>query len=491
MKKAKSIMLQGTASNVGKSVLVAGLCRIFKKDGFSVAPFKAQNMALNSYVTKNGKEMGRAQVTQAYACNLEPDVRMNPVLLKPNSDTGSQIILNGKPIGNLNAKDYYKRKRTLFPEVIKAYNSLADEHDIIVLEGAGSCAEINLRKNDIVNMAMAREIEAPVLVIGDIDRGGVFAHFVGTYEVLEKKDRELIKGFIVNKFRGDAALLTPAFDFVFQKTGIPTLGVVHWLKDLNLPDEDSVEFKEKIDELNYDPNKDINIAVIDLPHISNFTDFDPFKFDDDVNVVFTNKTDDLEKFDIIILPGSKNTISDLLYLKQKGFHEKLLNVSKTTMIVGVCGGYQMLGNEIIDKDKIESDNIKIEGFKLLNHKTNILTEKTLIQTKAKSKKYNCKVSGYEIHHGKTISEDNVIFENNEGEIIGTENKKGNIWGTYLHGIFDNNDFRNQLLNEIRTKKNINKKTCFNFSYDKELSKLAEMLREMLNMKEIYKIIGVK
>jgi len=491
MEKAKSIMIQGTASNVGKSVLVAGLCRIFKQDGFSVAPFKAQNMALNSFVTFEGLEMGRAQVTQAQACKILPDVRMNPILLKPNSDTGSQIIVNGKASGNLEAKNYYKRKNILRPVVKKAYESLANEYDIIVMEGAGSCAEINLRKNDIVNMNAAIMAEASVLIAGDIDRGGVFAHFVGTHTLMLEEEKKLIKGFLINKFRGDASLLDPAINFVQEKTGVPTLGIIPWLRDINIPDEDSVEFKKSVGKRNYDPEKTINIALIDLPHISNFTDFDAFDIEEDVNLVVVDNPETLEQFDWIIIPGSKNTIGDMKYLEETRFAEKIKSLSDKKTITGICGGYQILGKTIEDKESVEANVKCIMGLNLMNHKTIFEPEKYLSQTKGKTVDGNFEITGYEIHHGKTFSDDKVIFVDNNNDVLGTENEQKNIWGTYLHGIFDNDRYRNFILNKIRKEKGALEKSVEKFNLDKEFDKLADMMRESMNIKEIYKIMGIE
>lgn len=490
MKKAKSIMIQGTASNVGKSVLVAGLCRIFKQDGFSVAPFKAQNMALNSFVTFEGLEMGRAQVTQAQACKILPDVRMNPVLLKPNSDTGSQIIVNGKASGNLEAKDYYERKNILRPMVKEAYDSLAEEYDIIVMEGAGSCAEINLRENDIVNMNAAIMAEASVLIAGDIDRGGVFAHFVGTHELMLEEEKKLIKGFLINKFRGDASLLDPAVDFVKNKTGVPTLGIIPWLRDINIPDEDSVEFKKSVGKGSYDSEKAINIALIDLPHISNFTDFDAFDIEEDVNLAVIDNPENLEEFDWIIIPGSKNTIGDMKYLEATGLAEKIKSLSDKKIITGICGGYQILGKTIEDQESVEANIKCINGLDLLNHKTVFEPKKYLSQTEGKTSDGKFTITGYEIHHGKTFSGDKIIFVDNKEEVLGTENNSGNIWGTYLHGIFDNDEYRNFILNKMRREKGVKEKPVVKFNLDQEFDKLADVMRASMNIDEIYKIMGI-
>ena len=490
MRKAKSIMIQGTASNVGKSILVAGLCRIFKQDGFSVAPFKAQNMALNSFVTADGLEMGRAQVTQAQACKILPDVRMNPVLLKPNSDTGSQIIVNGKASGNLEAKDYYERKEILRPIVKEAYDSLAFENEIIVMEGAGSCAEINLRENDIVNMNAAIMADAKVLIAGDIDRGGVFAHFVGTHELMLEHEKNFIKGFLINKFRGDASLLDPAVNFVNERTGVPTLGIIPWLRNINLPDEDSVEFKESVGKNKFDESKTINIALIDLPHISNFTDFDCFDQEEDVNLSILDSPEELEKFDWIILPGSKNTIGDMEYLNKTGFADKIKSIADNTIITGICGGYQILGNTIKDKENVEAKITEISGLGLLDHITEFEEEKYLSQTICKTVNDKFELTGYEIHHGKTISNDQIIFVDENRNSLGTKNRKGNIWGSYLHGIFDNNEYRNYLLNEIRIKKGESPKPVSSFNLDNEFDKLAEVLRSSIDIKSLYKIMEI-
>ncbi len=490
MNKCKTIMIQGTGSNVGKSIIVTGLCRILKEDGFRVAPFKAQNMSLNSFVTKKGLEMGRAQVTQAIAAKVEPDVRMNPVLLKPNSDNGSQVILNGKPIGNFKAKNFYQSKKKLLAEALKAFNSLAQENEIIVLEGAGSCAEINLRENDIVNMGMAQAIHAPVLIVGDIDKGGVFAHFIGTYEVLDIKDQNLIKGFLINKFRGDKSLLNSAIDFVTKRTNVPILGILDWMHDLKLPEEDSVEYSKKLGKVAFSEECTINIAVIALPHMSNFTDFDPFEIEADVNITFINSTDEIEKFDVIIIPGTKNTIADYLFLEQKGFVEVIRRIADEKRIVGICGGYQILGKEICDPKSIESATKKIEALALLNHSTEIVKEKYLSQTKAIIQDTAMNIKGYEIHHGQTISKDKSFIVNSKSESIGTVNKNGNIWGTYLHGVFENDNFRNFFLNDIRLEKGKEKKFSF-FTIENELDKLTSLLRKNLDMEKIYRIIGVK
>jgi adenosylcobyric acid synthase len=488
---AKAIMIQGTSSNSGKSIITAGLCRLLFEDGYKVAPFKAQNMALNSYVTEDFHEMGRAQVVQAYACKLKPDVRMNPILLKPNSDTGSQIIVNGIPIGNMDFYQYNSIKDDLKKVIKDAYESLADDYDVIVIEGAGSPAEINLKDKDIVNMHTAKMASAPVIIVGDIDRGGVFASFVGTYELMDDSEKEIIKGFIINKFRGDITLLESGIDMLEKRTGKKAFGVIPMIKDFKLPDEDSVEFKKRVGKGGYDGSKDINIALIDLPHISNFTDFDPFDHEPDVNLYVVDDPADLKNADIVIIPGSKNVIGDALYIKEKGFFEALKNISNEKTIIGICGGYQILGNTISDPDSIESNQKKIEGIGLLNIETILNKEKNLKQVSAKCIENEASIIGYEIHHGNTIIKDSKYITGDNDKDLGCINKNKNIWGTYIHGIFDNNDFRRDILNKIRiTKKLKPMDKTDNYNIDLELSKLAAILRNNLDIKSIYKIIGL-
>ncbi len=317
-----AVMLQGTSSNAGKSIMAAAFCRILLQDGYSVAPFKAQNMSLNSYVTRDGGEMGRAQVVQAQACRIDPDVRMNPILLKPSSDTGAQVILMGKPVGNMDVNTYIRYKPEAFTAVKEAYDSLASEHDVIILEGAGSPAEVNLKHHDIVNMTMARYARSPVILVGDIDRGGVFASFIGTMEVLAEWERALVAGFVINRFRGDKSLLDDAINYVERYTGRPTFGVVPYLQDLGLPEEDSVTFKSGPKEETRPAGDVVEIALIDLPHISNFTDFDSLRLEPDVHLSIVREPRDMGHPDVVILPGSKNVIGDLDYLEERRARRK-------------------------------------------------------------------------------------------------------------------------------------------------------------------------
>ena len=366
MSKAKCIMVQGTMSGAGKSLLCAALCRIFAQDGYRVAPFKSQNMALNSFVTRDGLEMGRAQVVQAQAAGIEPDVRMNPILLKPSSDVGSQVIVNGEVRGQMSAAAYFKMKRALIPEILSAYNSLAETVDIIVIEGAGSPAEINLKADDIVNMGLARLVDAPVLLAGDIDRGGVFAQLYGTVALLEPEERARIKGLLINKFRGDVEILRPGLAMLEEKTQLPVLGVVPYLK-VDIEDEDSLSTR-------LDAAKAVHpldAAILRLPHISNFTDFMPLEQHPLLGVRYVQNTRQLGTPDLIILPGTKNTVDDLLWLRQSGLEAALLKLAANgTPVLGVCGGYQMLGHTLSDPEGCEGGTPRtLRGLGLLPTET--------------------------------------------------------------------------------------------------------------------------
>ncbi|MBF0551967.1 MAG: cobyric acid synthase, partial [Deltaproteobacteria bacterium] len=405
-----AVMFQGTSSNAGKSLLTAAMGRILLQDGWRVAPFKAQNMSLNSFVTRQGGEMGRAQVVQAQACRLEPDVRMNPILLKPNSDTGSQIIVMGRPVGNMNVMDYVGYKPTAFEAVKAAYDDLAGEYDVIVLEGAGSPAEVNLKHHDIVNMQMARYAKAPVLVVGDIDRGGVFAAFVGTMEVLSPWERDLIAGFVVNRFRGNQDLLADALDFTLRHTGRPVLGVVPYVHQHGLPEEDSVSFKQGLFDLSAPAAEAdaVDLALIDLPHVSNFTDFDAFRIEPDVRLRIVRSVAELGRPDAVILPGSKNVIGDLAYLRQTGLDAQIKHLRQAgrTQVVGICGGFQMIGASVDDPHRLESsDGRTITGLGLLPVTTVLAQEKTLTRVSGQHLDSGCRVHGYEIHHGLTKTPD--------------------------------------------------------------------------------------
>jgi len=493
-----AIMFVGTCSNAGKSILSAGLCRILLQEGFRVAPFKAQNMSLNSYVTKDGGEMGRAQVLQAQACKLDPDVRMNPVLLKPSSDTGSQVIVMGEPVGNMKVDEYIKFKKELLSTVRQAYNSLASEFDVIVIEGAGSPAEINLKSHDITNMEMARYSKANTLLVGDIDRGGVFASFIGTIQLLDKWERDLIKGLVINKFRGDKSLLYPAIRYTEEFTGKPFFGVIPYIKNLGLPEEDSVSFKMGWDKIKQKQDAIIKIGCIDLPHISNFTDLDPFLIEPDVDIkIIKNPTQLKDKeFDAIIIPGSKNVIKDNEYLIESGLSEiiKQIAIKKSTQIIGICGGFQIIGKTIHDPYNIESDQKNTKGLGLIPTVSELKKQKTLIQATAVHLPSGLKLKGYEIHHGKTICEttDDVIcvVKNHKGEPIGYGTKDLKIWGTYLHGIFDEDEFRRWFIDSLRKEKGINplKKIIAHYDIEKTLDRLAQVMRENMNINKVIELI---
>lgn len=486
-------MIQGTASSVGKSILVAALCRIFKQDGYSVCPYKSQNMSLNSYITLDGKEMGRAQVLQAYAAGLEPQVYMNPILLKPTTDKKCQVIVRGKVHCNSSAMEYHNMKLEFRDMLKKDFQDLEKKFDIIVMEGAGSPAEINLRDRDIVNMGMAELVDAPVLLVGDIDKGGVFASLAGTMLLISDDEKARMKGTIINKFRGDVNILKPGLDMIEEIIKIPCLGVVPHFK-LALEDEDgAIEFNRKI-------NNKIDIAVIKLPHISNFTDLDALKMEEDVSLRFITSNEEFKNPDMLIIPGSKNTIEDLMYLRNSGLENTIKNYAETGIILGICGGYQMLGNIIKDPYGVETSLGEIEGMKLLDVNTVFEKEKTTTRVEAEFKE-SSRVYGYEIHMGVSTygKETQPLFEiiSKNGEKVsyydGAVNAKGNIMGTYIHGIFDGAAFREYIVNKLRRKKGLEERNSkiYENLREKELDKLADIVRESIDIENIYKIMGLK
>lgn len=494
---AKSIMIQGTMSNAGKSLLAAGLCRIFKQDGYKVVPFKSQNMALNSYITAEGLEMGRAQVVQAEAAGIPPDVRMNPILLKPTSDRGSQVIVNGIVRGNMAAADYFKYKSQLIPDILAAYDSLSAENDIIVIEGAGSPAEINLKENDIVNMGLARLVKAPVLLAGDIDRGGVFAALYGTVMLLTEEERTYIKATIINKFRGDVEILRPGLQMLYDLIGIPTAGVVPYLY-LDIDDEDSLS--EKLH--NGAPKGEIDIAIIRLPRISNFTDFDPLNQIAGAAVRYVSSAGELVKPDLVILPGTKNTMADLKWLRQSGLEARIIQLcEKGTPIFGICGGYQMLTETISDPEGAENGG-EMAGIGLLPGKTVFRTEK--IRTRVdgmfgdmegffaslRGKRF----SGYEIHMGET--EGDLPPLATLTELNGSQKPDGmqreNVCGSYVHGIFDSGEVLDALgeaLYSAKGKVYVKGRTFDRTEYkERQYDLLADALRKSLDIELIYRIL---
>jgi len=497
-RRTPAIMFQGTSSNAGKSILTAALCRILLQDGFRVAPFKSQNMSLNSFVTRENCEMGRAQVVQAQACRIEPSAAMNPILLKPNSDTGSQVILMGKPVGNMDVSEYIRFKPQAFETAKQAYKSLAAEYDAIVLEGAGSPAEVNLKHHDIVNMSMARHAGAPVLLVGDIDRGGVFASFVGTMEVLAEWERDLIAGFVVNKFRGNASLLKDALDYTASHTGRSVFGVVPYLHNLGLPDEDSVTFKAAPrDAASSADNGDcVEIAVVDLPHISNFTDFDALRLEPDVRLRIVRSAADLGQPDAVILPGSKNVIGDLAHLRQHNLDDaihKLASAGKTE-VIGICGGYQMLGLGISDPHAIESAGQTTRGLGLLPLSTVLEREKILRRISTRHAPSGLTVHGYEIHHGQSDGDglQPLVFRD-DGEMIGSASVNNLVWGTYLHGLFDADEFRRWFVDRLRARRGLPalSKACASYDLEPAFERLAEIVRKSVNVAEIYRLMGLR
>ena len=502
------LMLQGTASHVGKSILVAALCHIFKNQGLKVAPFKAQNMALNSFVTLDGGEIGRAQAFQAEAAGIEPCVDMNPILLKPTSDMVAQVIIHGKVYGNMKAQEYHRFKKEAATYVMESYKRLSEKNDVIVIEGAGSPAEINLRENDIANMGLAEMVDAPVILIGDIDRGGVFASLVGTMELLTPSERKRIRGFIINKFRGDLKLLEPGIDFLESKTGLPVFGVVPYLKDIILPDEDGVAL-DRSQKSEVRSQKKINISVIKLPRISNFTDFDPFRFEPDIALRYVTDPAELDGVDSIIIPGSKNTLEDMEWLQKSGIANAITNYAKQGgRVIGICGGFQMLGKAVKDLYGVESTLKEIKGLGLLDMETILELEKKTYQVKAqipsspplaKRGRGDCLVKGYEIHMGETTGREqpfSIITDRNGASVSiedGGVSRDGKVWGTYIHGIFDNDEFRTGFLNSIRDEKGF-KNQCpvlFQIKRCEEIKKMAEIIHESIDMKKIYEIIGVE
>ena len=499
-------MLQGTSSNVGKSIVTAALCRILKQDGYNVAPFKAQNMALNSFVTKTGAEMGRAQVVQAEAAGIEPVVEMNPILLKPTGNATSQVIILGKPVGTMGASEYHKKyAQEAFVYVEQALNLLTKEYEILAIEGAGSPAEINLKDNDIVNMKIAKHLQAPVLLITDIDRGGAIASLIGTMAILDEEERALVKGFIINKFRGDISLLTPALTYIEEKTGVPVLGVLNYIEQLDIDDEDSVALENKKE----NRDKDVQIAVIRLPKISNFTDFAALEAEPDVSINYVKTVSELGKPDLIIIPGSKNTIQDLLYLKECGLEEQIIRLNKQGIpVIGICGGYQMLGEKVKDPDHTESDIDELAGFSILPLVTTFLSEKITRQVTASCEnnaflQMNCtmqNLSGYEIHMGVTEYTKPIakafLLDRGDGIQIqdGAVRDDGAVMGTYLHGIFDNDMLRRTIIDKLREGKGLamgigtlsmkeRKENAYN--------RLADSVRKQLDMQAVYTIMGLE
>ncbi len=479
---AKVIMIQGTMSNVGKSLVAAGLCRVFKNDGYRVAPFKSQNMALNSFVTKDGLEMGRAQVMQAEAAGIEPDVCMNPILLKPTGDMRSQVIVHGEVVGNMDAREYFEYRKNLVSDVLKAFRRLEERAEIIVVEGAGSPAEINLKDGDIVNMGLAKMLSAPVLLVGDIDRGGVFAQLLGTLMLLEKEERKFVKGFVINKFRGDRTILEPGIEMLEARAGVPVRGVIPYA-NLALDDEDSLtarfDRKEK---------KAIDIAVIRYPRISNFTDMNVFEHMDGVSVRYVASASKLGAPDMIVLPGSKNTMGDLRWIKETNLASEVIRLSGEIPIFGICGGYQMLGTEISDPHGVEDGGYE-EGLGLLPLRTTLKNKKERRQIQGRfgevsgafSSLSGAEYAGYEIHMGATHFDDG-----SEPPVLTC---LGNVYGTYVHSVFDNGSIAGEVVNALARRKGVLGFSARTDGYgaikEREYDKLERLIREHMDMDAIY------
>jgi len=493
-----SIMLQGTASDVGKSTLVAGLCRIFSQDGYRTAPFKSQNMALNSGITPDGKEMGRAQVFQAEAAGIAPDVRMNPILLKPTSDRRAQIVLMGKVASDMDAVSYHDYKPRLRETVREVYQSLAAEFEVMVLEGAGSPAEINLRDRDIVNMGMAELAQCPVILVADIDRGGVFAAIYGTLALLQEHERWRVKGVIINKFRGDVALLASGLTQIESLTGVPVLGVMPWL-DVSLEDEDGVALQRgKYRDVSA---RALDIAVIQLPHISNFTDFNPLAAQPDVRVRYVTSPQQLNDADLLLLPGSKNTLGDLHWLRESGLAEALLAQHREgTPVIGICGGYQMLGTTITDE--VESGLGERPGLGLLEVTTRFAREKVTTRVTGEAAPVpggllqpcaHQPVTGYEIHMGETtLGEGARPMLAFCDRFDGAVSRDGLAAGCYLHGLFDNGGFTRALLDALRQRKGLaawdGEVVDYGVHKQQQFDLLAQSMRQHIDIDRLYQIM---
>ena len=496
-----ALMLQGTSSNAGKSILAAAYCRIFRQDGYSVAPFKAQNMSLNSGVTAAGDEMGRAQIVQAQAALVDPDARMNPILLKPHSDTGSQVVVLGQPIGHMGVLDYFKKKKELWKTVTEAYDSLAADHDVMVLEGAGSPGEINLKEHDVVNMRMAEHARASVLLVGDIDRGGVYASFLGTWMTFTDAERRLLTGYIVNRFRGDASLLGPAHEYMLDHTGIPVLGTIPYIRDLNIPEEDMAGFSWGHTDCGGKKAGTLDIAVVMLRHVSNYTDFAPLAAEPDVRLRPVRRAEEWGDPDVVMLPGSKSVVPDLDDLRRSGLADNILgHAERGKWIFGICGGLQILGRAILDPHGIESAAPEVPGLGLMDLRSTFAADKTLVRVARAETPLGVPSGGYEIHHGLTDHGPSALplflradraYPSEAERICGYVS--GRRWATYLHGVFDDDAFRRAWLDHVRADIGLAPQGRQLAAYDleKALDRLADIVREHSDMETIYQSMGLK
>lgn len=499
--RARVLMVQGTASSAGKSILVTALCRILKQDGYSVAPFKSQNMSLNSFVTREGGEMGRAQVVQAEAAGIEPTVDMNPILLKPEADSKSQVIVMGKVLETLQARKYYEHKTELLKIASEALDRLRSAYDVVVIEGAGSAAEINLKDREIVNMRIAKLANSPVLLVGDIDRGGIFASLIGTVDLLEPDERKLVKGLVINKFRGDISLFESGIRFIEERSGIPCVGVVPYFRDIGIAQEDSVYLDER---QHSGAGGNLDIAVIRLPHISNYDDFDPLERDG-CSVRYITDRRHLGSPELIIIPGSKSTVADLNFLRDTGLANEIVRLSNGgTPVMGICGGYQMLGIRLDDPYGVESADGSTPGLQLLDMVTVFNRKKTTTQVKGTvnsgrgilAEAEGKEIEGYEIHMGESVENSEQspfrILQTPGGKAAysdGAINSQGTVLGTYIHGIFNKDAFRAGFLDSLRKYHRIPVREAYNIEEkDREYDKLADLVRGSLDMQLVYRII---
>ena len=497
---APVLMVVGTASSVGKSVVVTALCRIFRQDGVRVAPFKAQNMSNNAAVTADGLEIGRAQAEQAAAAGLEPHVDMNPVLLKPQGDRTSQLVLRGRPAGLLRSRDFVGRKRDLWPDAAEALDALRARHDLVVAEGAGSPAEPNLRAGDITNMRVARHAQAPTLLVGDIDRGGVFAHLLGTLELLPPEDRALVRGFVINRFRGDPSLLGPAIEEIEQRTGVPVLGVIPWVDDIGVAEEDAVALERPEGGVDGREGAEVDVAVVRLPRIANFDDFDPLMREPGVRVRWVRHAEELGRPDLAVLPGTKATVADLAWLREQGLDRAVEeHAARGGAVLGICGGFQMLGERLVDEEGVEAaPGTEVGGLRLLPIETRFVRDKTTRQASGEvcaaagpwAGGTGLPVTGYEIHMGQHAGESGVApLLTLDGRPDGAVSPDGRVAGTYLHGLLHNDGVRAALLRALGRHEAGEPAVAFEERREAAFDRLAAVVREHLDLARVNALIG--
>lgn len=509
---AKRLMFLGTGSDVGKSILAAAFCRILKQDGYRVAPFKAQNMALNSFITPEGGEMGRAQVVQAEAAGIAPHVDMNPILLKPTSLMGSQVIVHGRVIGNFQAREYYEHKKSLVSAVRESFERLARQYEVVVLEGAGSAVELNLKEHDLVNLAMADMADARCILVGDIDRGGIFAALLGSFMLMAPPEQERIIGFLVNKLRGDPQLFDRGVEIIESHAGRPVLGVIPYLDHLSLPEEDSVALSRRMRaRAGAGASSNLAVGVVRLPFVSNYTDFDCFEQEPEVELEYFDRPEQVFNYDAVILPGSKNTIEDLACLSRTGMAEAIVAYYKAGgTVVGLCGGYQMLGLRVTDPLGVESRLRQVSGLGLLEMDTEMVLDKITSQVEAvflAHSRFSFQPAeplfGYEIHMGRSVARGAAqpLFHirrrsgRRADELDGLAQPDGRVWGTYIHGIFDNDQFRRSFLQDLHERSGrTSAHAASAFSYrqwkEEQYDQLAEAVRRHCDVERIYQLVGL-